>query len=98
MRINSPHELRILRRAAALAASGKARPQEGRERVGRCRPARRAFFERLIPGLEIDGEQFVMDPTNIGAIQDRILTKRVANLAGERYRILAAIDIVFVGV
>ncbi|NIJ47708.1 CcdB family protein [Rhizomicrobium electricum] len=56
------------------------------------------FFERLTPGLDVNGDHFVIDPTNIGAVPERVLKKRVANLESERYRILAAVDMVFVGV
>jgi mRNA-degrading endonuclease toxin of MazEF toxin-antitoxin module len=56
------------------------------------------FFERLMPGVEVNGEHYVIDPTNIGAVHDRILKKRVTNLEPERYRILGAVDMVFAGV
>jgi len=56
------------------------------------------FFERIMPEVKIEGSTFVIDPTNLGVVRVGMLSKFVTNLESERYRILAALDLVFVGV
>lgn len=56
------------------------------------------FFERLMPAVEVDGARLVVDPTNMAAIHIRHLKDLVTNLSGERDRILAAIDLVVLGI
>ena len=56
------------------------------------------FFERLMPSVVVSGTHYVIDVTNIGVVAVKSLTKLVANLEPERYRIIGAIDLVFTGV
>ncbi len=56
------------------------------------------FFERIMPMVEVEGISYVIDPTNLGVVRENMLSNAVANLGSERYRILAAIDLVFVGI
>ena len=56
------------------------------------------LFDRLMPVVTVEGTAFVIDPTNIAAVHVRTLKEPVINLEAERYRILAAIDLVFVGI
>jgi len=56
------------------------------------------FFERIMPLVEVEGDSYVIDPTNLGVVRESILSNAVANLEAERYRILGAIDLLFTGI
>jgi toxin CcdB len=56
------------------------------------------FFERLLPKVTVKGVQYTILTPNMAAIRKEKLGKPIANLEAERYRILAAIDLVFVGI
>jgi toxin CcdB len=55
-------------------------------------------FERLVPVVRIEGAPHMVDVTNIGVVPVKSLMRLVTNLESERYRIVAAIDLVFTGV
>nr|WP_243846208.1 CcdB family protein [Rhizomicrobium palustre] len=61
-------------------------------------PTSLPFFERLMPVVSVEGASYVIDPTNMGAVHVRMLKNPVASLSGYRERILAAIDLVIVGI
>lgn len=61
-------------------------------------PRKLPLFERLMPEVVISNSSYVIDVTNIGVIPSNELSKPVANLESERYRIVAAIDLVFTGI
>jgi hypothetical protein len=46
----------------------------------------------------VAGTTYVIDPVNMGVVPVIILTKPVTNLATERQRIVAAIDLLFTGI
>jgi hypothetical protein len=56
------------------------------------------FFERLLPEITVKGARYALLTPNMAAIRTEKIGKPVANLEAERYRILAAIDLVFVGI
>src|ERR1700719_915581 len=56
------------------------------------------FFERLLPEVNVDGARYVIAIPDLGAIPTGELTSPIANLEQERYRIIAAIDLLFAGV
>jgi toxin CcdB len=56
------------------------------------------LFERLMPEVTIAKSKYVIDATNIGVVPAHALSKSIANLESERYRIVAAIDLVFTGI
>jgi toxin CcdB len=53
---------------------------------------------RLNPVFVIGGQRVFLDPTDLGAMDVRLLRKPVANLESERYRIMAALDLVLTGI
>jgi toxin CcdB len=55
-------------------------------------------LSRLNPMFVIDGEKVFFNPTDIAAVDAKLLRKPVANLASESFRITAALDLVFTGV
>lgn len=61
-------------------------------------PKKLPLFERLMPEVTVAKSRYVIDMTNIGVVPTHELSKFVANLESERYRIVAAIDLVFTGI
>jgi toxin CcdB len=55
-------------------------------------------FERLTPIVSINGTRYMIDVTNIGVVPTKLISNPLANLEAERYRIVAAIDLVFTGI
>lgn len=53
--------------------------------------------DELAPTLLVDGIDCVMQTSLLGAVPIRILKKPVTSLAGERQRIVAALDFLFEG-
>ena len=53
---------------------------------------------RLNPAFKIDGVTVYFHPAEIAPVPARLLRVPVANLESERYRIIAAIDMIFTGV
>jgi toxin CcdB len=56
------------------------------------------FFERLLPEVAVKGTRYTILTPNMAAVRTEMIGKAVANLESERYRILAAVDMVFVGI
>jgi toxin CcdB len=56
------------------------------------------LFERLLPEVLIDGVKFKIAIPDLGAFPPHLISAPIANLESERYRIVAAIDLVFTGV
>lgn len=56
------------------------------------------FFERLLPFATVNGVQYVIAVPAMAAIPVEAIGAPVANLESERYRISAAIDLVFTGI
>jgi toxin CcdB len=61
-------------------------------------PKRLPLFERLMPEVTVAKSRYVIDVTNIGVVPAHELSKPIANLESERYRIVAAVDLVFTGI
>ncbi len=55
-------------------------------------------FDRLTPVLEVNGEKLVLALTEIVHLPVKRLGDPVANLASERDRIIAALDMLFTGI
>ena len=55
-------------------------------------------FDRLTPVLEVKGEKFVLALTEIVHLPAKLLGAPLASLAGERDRIIAALDMLFTGI
>jgi toxin CcdB len=53
---------------------------------------------RLHPAISVEGNVLLFDPTDLLTLPVRILGSPVANLAADRDRIVAALDLVFTGV
>ncbi len=53
---------------------------------------------RLNPKFTVVGRTVFLDPTNLAAVNMKLLKSPVANLASESFRITAALDLVFTGV
>ena len=56
------------------------------------------FFERLLPEVVVRGTRYAIAVPDMAAIPSDEIGEPVANLESERYRILASLDLVFVGV
>ncbi len=56
------------------------------------------LFERLLPEISVKGRRFVIAIPNLAAIPASEVGEPVANLEAERYRIVAALDLVFTGI
>ena len=56
------------------------------------------FQPRLNPAFKIEGQTLYLSPTEPLTLPTRLLRGPVANLEQERYRIVAALDLVFTGV
>jgi toxin CcdB len=54
--------------------------------------------ERLNPEFEVGGRKLVMLTPELAGIPRKALGERVANLAGERGAIIAALDLAFTGI
>ena len=61
-------------------------------------PTRFQFLERLLPEVTVKGKPYVIAIPDIAPIPVKMLQPAVANLESERYRILAAIDLLFTGI
>jgi len=55
-------------------------------------------FERLTPIVSVRGSRYMIDVTNIGVVPTKLTLQPIANLEAERYRIVAALDLVFTGI
>jgi toxin CcdB len=53
---------------------------------------------RLNPMFVVGGQTVFLDPTDIAAVDMKLLKEPVANLLSESFRITAALDLVFTGV
>lgn len=51
-----------------------------------------------MPEVVVRNETLVVDVTNIAALPNKSLDKRVGDLSADRDRIIAALDLVFTGV
>jgi len=56
------------------------------------------LFERLLPQVTIDGVQFTIAVPDMAAIPTAEIGTPIANLEADRYRIVAALDLVFTGI
>ena len=56
------------------------------------------FFESLLPEVTVAGRRYVIAVPDMAAIPVAEIGEAVANLEAERYRILAAIDLLFTGI
>ena len=55
-------------------------------------------FDRVTPSISIGAKRYVMDVTNLGVVPTEILKRSIGNVETERYRIIAALDLVFTGI
>ncbi|WP_049621083.1 CcdB family protein [Frateuria defendens] len=55
-------------------------------------------MERLMPGLALDGETWLMYTPQLAAVRTAILRKRIGNLSDQGPAILAALDFLFSGI
>ena len=55
------------------------------------------FADRLNPQVEIDGNAFVLITQEIVTVRKSVLGQTQASLAGERDRIISALDMLFTG-
>jgi toxin CcdB len=55
------------------------------------------FADRLNPRVEIDGDAFVVIAQEIVTVRKSVLGKPRASLAGERDKIISALDMLFTG-
>lgn len=53
---------------------------------------------RLYPALPVRRQILYFDPTDLISLPARLLRKPMANLESERYRIMAALDLVLTGI
>lgn len=86
-----PYLLDVQSDLVAKAATCVVVPLISPERAGRP-------VERLMPTFEIAGEAWVMDTLQLAGVPRRILGGAVADLAHERTRILAALDMLVSGI
>ena len=56
------------------------------------------FLEQLLPEVTVRGAKYVIAIPDMAAIPMATVGKPVANLEAERYRVLAAIDLLFTGI
>ena len=61
-------------------------------------PTRIKFFERLLPEVIVNGSRFVVATPDLGAFATTLVSSPVANLEIYRDRIVAAIDMLFLGI
>ena len=62
------------------------------------RPGSTPLIDRLTPVFELNGERLIFSPAEVASISTRLLGPPVANLASERDRIIAALDVLFTGI
>ena len=55
------------------------------------------FADRLNPRVEVDGDAFVVIAQEIVTVRKSVLGKPRASLAGERDKIISALDMLFTG-
>jgi toxin CcdB len=53
---------------------------------------------RLNPAFDIDGQRLYFQPLEIAALPTKLLRRPIANLEEHRYRIVSAMDLVFLGI
>ena len=53
---------------------------------------------RLTPAVAVDDQEFLVLTNGLTSLPVRDLEKRIANLASQRQRLLAAVDLLFFGV
>ncbi len=53
---------------------------------------------RLHPAIRLEGAVLYFDPTDFLSLPMKAMRAPIANLAGERDRIVAALDLVFTGI
>ncbi len=51
-----------------------------------------------LPEVTVEGRQFVVMPQELGPFAVKAMPAAIANLEAERYRLIAALDLVFNGV
>jgi len=56
------------------------------------------FLEKLTPEVTVKGKKYLIAMADLGPIPVQALQPAVANLEAERYRIVAALDLVFTGI
>ena len=56
------------------------------------------FLERMLPEVTVKGTRYSVLTPNMAAIRVDKIGKAICNLEVERYRLIAAIDLVFVGI
>jgi toxin CcdB len=56
------------------------------------------LFERLLPQVAVDGVLYTIAVPDMAAIPTSEIGAPIANLESERYRIIAALDLVFTGI
>jgi toxin CcdB len=61
-------------------------------------PTKIQFLEHLLPEVLVKRKPYVIAIPDMAPFPVKLLQPAVANLESERYRILAALDLVFVGI
>jgi toxin CcdB len=61
-------------------------------------PRKIPLFEKLMPLVQVERRQYVIDVMNLGVIPVRELAAYVTNLASEYERMVQAVDLLFTGV
>lgn len=56
------------------------------------------YFERLLPIVTVNNRDYAIAIPDMAAIPSTTIGNPVANLESERYRIVAAVDLVFTGI
>lgn len=54
-------------------------------------------MKKLNPMVQVDGDDFIVSPSEIGSIPDGDLHKPVGNLAADREALVSALDFLFQG-
>jgi len=65
-----------------------------------CKPEvlKGKLAERLNPVFEVEGSKMAMLTPELAGVSRKILGERVGNLANERYSIIAALDLLIIGI
>ena len=65
-----------------------------------CKPEvlKGKLAERLNPLFEVDGRKMAMLTPELAGVSRNMLGERVANLSSERHSIIAALDLLFIGI
>ena len=65
-----------------------------------CKPAllKGRLAERLNPTFDVDGRPVAMLTPELAGVPVKALGERIANLAGQRAAIIAALDLLFTGI